>query len=158
MPNSAAEESGLRVDDIIVAVDAETIGSASELRNAIGLRGFGESVEITYNRDGETFTTSAVLGKVEVATSAGDDLHEGLQGAQFATYTTSSGVEAGVEVTNVEPNSAAAQRGMLVGDIITAVNRRAVRNVAQFREMAGDNRILFLLVRRDGRELMLQIR
>ncbi len=158
VPNSAAEKSGLKVDDIIIAVGEEKITSASELRNAIGLKGYGEAVEITYNREGKTHTTSAVLGRQEVASSVGDDIHEGLQGAQFATYTTSSGVEAGVEVTEVEPGSPAAQRGLLAGDIISAVNRRTVRNVQQFREVAGANRILFLLVQRDSRQLMLQIR
>ena len=158
VPNSAAEQSGLKVDDIIVGVDDETITSAAELRNAIGLKGYGESVKITYNREGKTRTTSAILGKQEIASSAGDEIHQGLQGAQFATYTTPSGVEAGVEVTEVEPGSPAAQRGLLAGDIISAVNRQAVRNVQQFREMAGATRILFLLVQRDNRQLMLQIR
>ena len=158
VPNSAAEKSGLKVDDIIVQVDKEKITSASELRNAIGLKGYGESVEITYNRDGETQKTTAVLGRQEVASSEGDEIHPGLQGAQFATYTTSAGAEAGVEVTEVEAGSPAAQRGLLAGDIISAVNRRTVRNVQQFREMAGASRILFLLVQRDNRQLMLQIR
>ena len=156
--NSAAEESGLKVDDIIVAVDDDEITSASELRNAIGLKGSGESVDITYVRDGKTRETSAVLGEQAVASSVGDEIHPGLQGAQFATHTGSSGADAGVEVTEVEPSSPAAQRGLLAGDVISAVNRQAVRNVQQFRELAGGSRILFLLVQRDNRQLMLQIR
>ena len=158
VPDSAAEKSGLKVDDIIVSVDDEKITSASELRNAIGLKGFGESVEITYDRDGKTRTTSAVLGRQEVASSVGDEIHPGLDGAQFATYVSSSGSESGVEVTEVEPGSPAAQRGLLAGDVISAVNRQVVRNVQQFREMASASRILFLLVQRDNRQLMLQIR
>jgi len=42
--------------------------------------------------------------------------------------------------------------------VITAVNRRAVRNVQQLGELARANRILFLLVQRGDRSLMLQIR
>jgi hypothetical protein len=44
------------------------------------------------------------------------------------------------------------------GDIVTQVNRRAIRNLAQFREVAVGNRILFLRVERGDRSLMLQIR
>jgi hypothetical protein len=39
-----------------------------------------------------------------------------------------------------------------------AVNRQRVQNLQQLREIAASNRILFLLVRRGDRELMLQIR
>jgi serine protease Do/serine protease DegQ len=158
VPGSAADESGLHIDDIIIAVDDDEISNASELRNAIGLRGSGEDVKITYIRDGETRVTTAVLGRAQVGRSAGTDIHPGLAGAEFSTYTTSSNVEAGVEVTAVQDGSAAAQRGIRTGDIITAVNRRAIRNVQQLREIAGTNRILFLLVQRGERSLMLQIR
>ena len=158
VPGSAAEKSGLRVDDIIVAVDGNKISDASKLRNAIGLKGSGENVEITYIRDGKTKSTTAVLDQQQVARSAGTDIHPGLQGAQFATFTTSSGAEGGVEVTSVEDGSPAAQRGIRSGDVITAVNRRAIRNVQQLSELARANRILFLLVQRGDRSLMLQIR
>jgi serine protease Do/serine protease DegQ len=158
VPGSAAAESGLRVDDIIIAINEEKIADASELRNAIGLKGSGEDVEITYIRNGDTNVTTAVLGTAEVARSAGTDIHPGLAGAEFSTYTTSSGAEGGVEVTSVADGSAAAQRGIREGDVITAVNRRTIRNVQQLRDIAAANRILFLLVQRGDRSLMLQIR
>jgi len=158
VPGSAADESGLRVDDIIISVNDEDIADASELRNAIGLMGSGEDVDITFIRDGDTTTTTAVLGQAQVARSAGTDIHPGLAGAAFSTYTSASGSEGGVEVTTVEDGSAAAQRGIRSGDVITAVNRRSIRNVQQLRELAAANRILFLLVQRGDRSLMLQIR
>jgi serine protease Do/serine protease DegQ len=158
VPGSAAEKSGLKVDDIIVAVDGNKIDDASKLRNAIGLMGSGEDVNITYIRDGTTKTTTAILQQQQAALSDGTDIHPGLEGAQFATFTTSSGSESGIEVTGVEDGSPAAQRGIRAGDVITAVNRRAVRNVQQLGELARANKILFLLVQRGDRSLMLQIR
>ena len=158
VPGSAAEESGLKVDDIIIAVNDETISNATELRNAIGLKGSGESVDIRYIRDGKTRKTEATLGRAEVASAAGDDIHPGLTGAQLATYRTANGAEGGVEITAVAAGSPAAQRGLRDGDVVTQVNRRGVRNLAQFREVAVGNRILFLRVERGDRSLMLQIR
>jgi len=61
-------------------------------------------------------------------------------------------------VTEVEAGSAAAQRGLRPGDLIVAVNRRPVRDLQQLQEIADTNRILFLLVERGNRSLMLQIR
>ena len=48
--------------------------------------------------------------------------------------------------------------GCISGDIITAVNRRRVVDLQQLTEIARENRILFLLVQRGDRALMLQIR
>jgi len=155
-PGSAAEDSGLQVDDIIVAVNDKKISDASELRNAIGLMGSGEDIDISYIRDGKTRNIKAKLGQQSVARSTGTDIHPGLAGATFTSSTaTNSG---GVEVTEVASGSPAAQRGLRAGDIITAVNRRSIRNLQQLEELAADNRILFLLVRRGDRALMLQIR
>jgi S1-C subfamily serine protease len=66
--------------------------------------------------------------------------------------------DSGVEVAEVSPGSPAAQRGLRAGDIITAVNRSRVRNVQDLATIAENNRILFLLVQRGDRSLMLQIR
>ena len=41
----------------------------------------------------------------------------------------------GVEVSAVEEGSPAAQRGLRAGDVITAINRRSVRNLQQLREL-----------------------
>ena len=71
---------------------------------------------------------------------------------------TRTGSRAGIEVTSVEPNSPAAQRGLRDGDIIVAVNRLAVRTIADLIRIASENDILFLLVQRGERQLMLQIR
>ncbi len=158
VPGSAAEDSGLRVDDIIIAVNEEKISNATELRNAIGLKGSGENVEISYIRDGETRSTTAKLGQANVASAAGEDVHPGLTGAQLATFRAANGVEAGVEITAVAGGSPAAQRGLRDGDIVTQVNRREVNNLTQLREEAVGYRILFLRVERGDRSLMLQIR
>jgi Do/DeqQ family serine protease len=155
-PGSAAEEAGLHVDDIIIAVNDKKIDNSRELANAIGLKGSGEVVEIEYVRNGNTRRIRATLGQRTITESPGSDIHPGLQGARFAT--SNANVSGGIEVTEVEPDSSAAQRGLRSGDTIVAVNRQQVRNLQQFQEIADANRILFLLVQRGDRSLMLQIR
>ncbi len=155
-PGSAAEKAGIQVDDIIVRVDDEKIDNSRELANAIGLKGSGEKVQIEFVRDGRSRVVAAELGQQEVSRSAGGDVHPGLEGAQFAS--TSTTATRGVEVTEVEPGSPAAQRGLRSGDLITAVNRQPVQNLGELREIAAESNILFLLVQRGDRALMLQVR
>lgn len=154
--DSAAEQAGLQVDDIIVRVDQRTINGSRELATAIGLKGSGEQVEIEYIRDGRRRTVTATLGERSLRQIAGADIHPGLSGSQFGTQSATG--TGGVEVADVEPGSPAAQRGLRPGDVIVAVNRVRVGNLEQLQEIAGRNQILFLLVRRDDRQLMLQIR
>ncbi len=156
VPDSAAEEAGLQVDDIIVSVDDERIDNAPALSNAIGLRASGDKVDIEYIRDGRTQRTTATLRQRQVTRSAGAEIHPGLTGADFATVATTA--TGGVEVTSVAANSPAAQRGLLGGDIIIQVNRRAVRDLRDLTEIAGGSRVLVLLIQRGDRTLMLPIR
>jgi len=155
-PDSAAEDAGLEVGDIIVAINDKKVDDASELRNTIGLLRSGDDVAIGYVRDRETRSTTAELGQQQTLASTGAELHSGLTGAQFAAASSTS--IGGVEVTEVEAGSPAAQRGLLAGDMIVEVNQRAVRSLEELAAIAADNRILFLLVQRGERSLMLQIR
>jgi serine protease Do/serine protease DegQ len=124
--------------------------------NAIGLKGSGEEVDIEYVRGGTSQNVTATLDERTVSRSDGAAIHPGLEGAQFADATATSA--GGVEVTVVEPGSTAAQRGLRTGDVITEINRRPVQNLQQLRAIAEANQILFLLVRRGDRQLMLQTR
>lgn len=155
-PDSAAEKAGLQVGDIIVAINEKTVTSAAELRNTIGLLRSGENIGIRYLRDNKSFLASAELGRRQDQLLSGANIHPGLAGATFAPASASS--DAGVEVSAVEEGSPAAQRDLRAGDVITAVNRSLVRNLSDLESVAENNRILFLLVKRGERSLMLQIR
>ncbi len=154
---SAAEDAGLQLGDIIVSVNDEKISNASELRNTIGLMRSGDPVEITYIRDGDERTARTLLGEQQTVQNVGADIHPGLAGAQFAEAET-NGRPVGVEVVEVAEGSPAAQRGLQSGDIITAVNRRKVETLAELNELAANRAILFLVVRRGDRSMMLQVR
>lgn len=156
VPGSAAEQAGLLVDDIIIRVNNKKIDSGRELSNAIGLKGVGDTVNIEIVRNGHNQEVIATLGKRTLSRSVGGDIHPGLTGALFASETASS--SAGINVTEVKPGSPAAQRGLRAGDLIVQVNRRPVQNLQQLQDIAENNSILFLLVRRGDRALMLQIR
>ena len=154
-PQSAAETAGLEVGDIIVGVNEKTVRSGPELINTIGLLRSGDVVTVRYLRDNKEFLVTAKLGRVEDQLLSGANIHPGLTGVSFAPASATS--EDGVVVTAVEEGSRAAQRDLRVGDVITAVNRILVRDLSDLQSVAEGNRILFLLVKRGERSLLLRI-
>jgi Do/DeqQ family serine protease len=160
-PDSAAEAAGIKVGDVIVAVDDEPVTSASDLRTTIGLRRSGDTVRLNIIREGDDKTLKATL--TELASSrqmAAVDINMNLAGAELQNYD-GSGQEysdRGVLVTAVEPGSPAFLRGLRVNDIIVAVNRNRVRSVDDLAEAAEGQALLVLELRRGSRDLLLQIR
>jgi Do/DeqQ family serine protease len=158
---SAAEKAGIEVGDVILSVDGQRIKSASDLRNTVGLKRSGDSVRVEVLRDGKRRQITALLS--EVATTAqvdGEDIHPGLAGAELGNHEGKADQFAGpgVLIESVEPESPAAQTGLMANDIIVSVNRIRVRNVRELQQAAGQQSLLILSIRRGNRNLLLQIR
>jgi serine protease Do/serine protease DegQ len=161
LPESAAERAGVKTGDIIRSVDGKAVNSANELRNTIGLKRSGDTVELEIMRDGRKRKLKAELGEqatqVQVAAA---EIHPGLEGAEFESLDASSPRyegQAGVLVTSVAPGSPAAQRGLRPADVIVAVNRQKVSSLSEFQEHAQGQSLL-LNIRRGNAQLLLPIR
>jgi serine protease Do len=88
-----------------------------------------------------------------------DPSETGLEGLQVSALTPEIAQQLelpatvrGVVVTNVNPNSSAAEAQLQRGDVIQEVNRQPVANVQQFRAAVRDagNQPILLLVNRGG--------
>jgi len=62
-PDSAAEQAGLRVGDVITAIDGEPVKSSSGLARLIRRKQGGDTVDIAYVREGRADSTSAELAE-----------------------------------------------------------------------------------------------
>jgi len=166
VPDSPAEEAGIRERDVIVGVNGEKIRDFAGLANAIGLRKPGEEVEVTLIRDGKRKTVTAELSERSEQAADGSGTAEGLfpslEGAKFAELTEDhplAGKVQGVVVAEIAPGSPAARAGLQQGDVITSVNRQPVKSLEDFRKLAGaDADQLLLHVRRGRGALFLLIR
>ena len=159
--DSAAEEAGIMVGDVIVAVDSKPVTSAADLRTTIGLRRTGETVRIEVVREGKNKTLKATLTELSSSQEmAAVDIHPNLVGAELVDYdgTGQEYTDRGVLVTTVEPGSPAFQRGLRADDIIVSVNRNRVRTLNDLSEAAEGQSLLVLGLRRGPRDLLLQIR
>jgi len=162
-PDSAAEDAGLEPGDVIIKVDDKDIENVNDLRNAIGLKRSGERVKIEIIRNNREIIKNAKLGEIAVEqTVQADEINSLLAGAELSDYIEDSGSmfgkPMGVIILSIEPNSNADRARLKAGDIIWAVGNMEVGNLEEFKSVTQDKDILILRVKRNGRQLIIQMR
>ncbi|MEM9529625.1 MAG: Do family serine endopeptidase [Pseudomonadota bacterium] len=148
---SGAEEAGLKIDDVIIAVDGQSIDNFNDLRNVIGLRRPGEGVELQVVRDGKTRTFNATLGarqpaQIAQAEPEREDVLGGVRLSEIPDDHPLSGEVDGVMVEAVARGSEAQSKGLQPGDIIVAINRADVESLADANQiLSGEAKDRYLL-------------
>ena len=129
---SAAEEAGIKVDDIITAINDTEVRSVSQLQEQINRYAPGESVKVTYYRDNKSHTATVKLldskGTTKVRMKGTvDELGCKLETAEadlLKKLRLSSGVQVS-EITNGRFKSAGIKDGFIISDINNARVRSA---------------------------------
>jgi Do/DeqQ family serine protease len=151
---SAAEKAGIKAGDVITAVNGKPVKDASALRNTIGLLRIGDRVDVALLRDGKPRRVTAVIGERDAeAESKAAGMHEGLQGAELV-----DAQGGGVLIRSVAEGSPAAQRGLRSNDVILAVGRTRVANLADFQRATEGASAFVVQIRRGSAMLVIPIR
>ncbi|QLE86934.1 DegQ family serine endoprotease [Shewanella sp. Scap07] len=156
MPDSAADDAGIKSGDIIVSVNGRSIKSFQELRAKIATMGAGAKVELSLIRDGDKETVSATLGEASQSSESAAgaaDIHPMLAGATLENNSK------GVEISEVAQGSPAAASGLQSGDIIVGVNRTKIDDLKSLRaELKEQQGAVALKLRRGNSNLYLVLR
>ncbi|MBN9510401.1 MAG: trypsin-like peptidase domain-containing protein [Alphaproteobacteria bacterium] len=146
----------IRVGDIILQVDGEDVSDPRALARLVVRDDTGAIMPVVLLRDGVRHTVNltvgetvndpkramAMLGRMETEMMAATPSNPGMTLAPMSTkLRTKFGLrddQAGVVVTAVEPNSAAANEKIVPGDVIVAVRHRAVRMPADVERALWD--------------------
>jgi serine protease Do len=162
---SPASRAGVRSGDVIVRYDGKPVESPRALPPLVANTEVGKAVDLGIVRDGTAQTLSVTVGKLadtrEARAGSGPEgrATERL-GLELQPLTPELarrlGVKGdrGVVVTDVRPDSPAAQAGIAPGDVIREVNRRPVKGLEEVEQaMAGPAGALgavLLRLERDG--------
>jgi serine protease Do/serine protease DegQ len=150
---SAAEKAGIKAGDVITAINGRPVKDASALRNSIGLLRIGDRVDVALLRDGKPRRVTAVVSERDAQAEAhASGLHEGLEGTDLVD------AQGGVLIRSVAEGSPAAQRGLRANDLIIAVGRTRVANVAEFRRATEGATAFVVQIRRGNAMLVIPIR
>lgn len=137
MKGSPAEKAGLRQGDILVTFDGKEVKDARQLQLAVGEAPIGKQVVAEIFRDGKLQKINLQLASGESAEarkprSAKETANWlGLDVDDLPRSKAQAGI-AGVIVTAVEPDSAAASSGLQRGDIIISVNQRKTGSLPEY--------------------------
>ena len=150
MPDSPADDAGLKPGDVITSVNKKKVKKAADVRLHIGLLPVGEKVVFEILREGKRKKLTAVIApRAEVARNP-SAINPRLKGVSIGDIEEDSpyfGRIEGVVVVEIERASHAWNSGMRQGDIITSVNREPVKNLSTFlKAVDGKNNSLLLRI------------
>jgi serine protease Do len=159
---SAADEAGLKRNDIIIEFDGESVESETHFRNKVAEKKPGETAKIVVLRDGRRQTLTVTLARRPSLEEMRRQRQQGPStgGAQqlgmavqnlTADLAQQFGYEdkTGVIVARVMPGSEAAQKGIRPGYLIKEINRQEIESVDDFEraveQSSRGNNVLLLV-------------
>ncbi len=173
---SPADRAGLKMGDVILAIDGQPIHSGDELVQIVSNRKIGSELKMELLRNGKSLSTSVEVGdrneiiaeqraqnSPKVSPSAPEQAG-GVLGMSVRDLTPDQGENLqqtlhmgkpqGILVTQVVPEGFAAEVGVTRGDVLLAINHHPVASVAEFSRLQATlksgNDVLLLIARRTG--------
>ena len=139
------KKAGITAGDVITQVEGKDVASPKELARLIGAYSPGKSVDVTVWRDGKSQTIKVDLGTLPSSDKqASADPQQPAAPAKPAALAdlgltvTKSENGKGLVVTDVDPDSDAADRGIQPGDVITSVNSTEVNGTEDVAKAMAD--------------------
>ncbi|WP_293211696.1 DegQ family serine endoprotease [Parvibaculum sp.] len=163
-PGGPAAAAGIETGDIVLAFDGRNIETMRDLPRVVAEAAIGSSADVQIFRDGETLTRRIEVARLENDDDEEADSPETEPAAPEKTVVLGLGLSEldddlrrrfgvseetdGVLVTDVDPLSAAAEKGVRPGDVIVQVAQRAVSSpqeveaIVLSEEKGGRNSVL----------------
>ena len=182
-----AEKAGMQIGDLVKTVNGEPVKSPTDLTRRIANVGVGEKVQVGVLRNNKvvTLTLTAALrpGEDELNNIRGgksdQDSGNGPTGTASKTppvvgmslkvltpenrkaYGVGADIS-GLVITDLDPDSDGAQKGLKPGDVIVLANNQPMTSPADFARVVGELQkegrpSILLLVDRDGRNIALPL-
>ncbi|MDP4680662.1 MAG: Do family serine endopeptidase [Cyclobacteriaceae bacterium] len=129
----AADDAGLEVGDVVVAIDGEQVTKTAELQEKVALHRPGDKIQVDLIRDGKKKTVQAILkntlGTTKTVSSSNNFV---IQGASFEDVSKKDKekyeIEGGAKIVELEGGKWK-DAGLKEGFIITGIDKRKINDV-----------------------------
>ncbi len=163
VPNSPAARAGLKLSDLIVSIDGQTIEDPNAFDYRFATRPIGGTAEVDVQRGGKTLKLNVPLetapdtGRNEIVLTG----RSPFQGAKVANISPAVADELhldadiqGVVVTGLTDDGTAANVGFQKGDIIVAVNNQKISKTVDLERVTRDaSRLWRITLVRGGQQI-----
>jgi len=154
--NSPADKAGIKRGDLIIEIDDKSIKDANDLKNIVGNKTPGKTIEVKYERNAKIQDTKIVLANMDkslntetkLAHIKGLNLEE-LTDSVRQKYQIPSHIK-GVLIAGVKTGSPAHELGFMPGDIVVQVNQASIENIEDLKTALSDKKKKVVFVNRNG--------
>ena len=172
VPDGPAKEAGLQSGDVITSFDGTEVTDTRSLVRRVAEASEGSTVDVVVEREDGPVTLKVTLGRRELAegaagAEAGGSGSSGANSGEMLGLTVAPltddiarelGVDTGTRglvITEVDPESEAAGKGLAAGDLITEAGQQPVTSLADLDARVSEAReagrkSILLLIRRGG--------
>lgn len=161
-PDGPADKAGLQAGDVITTFDGDDIPASSDLPHVVGLVAPGTTVPVEVVRDKKRKTLKVKVGGLDADDSFSLSSGQGRDGqgdrlgmvveTADAEVLERFGINGGVVVREVQPDSVASSAGVIPGDIITLIGSSPIKSARAYEdtvaELSGGSSVPLRLIRR----------
>lgn len=155
MPNSPAEQAGMKSGDIITAVNNVLIKNANDVVNTIAFLRVNTEATVTVMRAGKSITFHIPITDPKKRKEMNEKMNPFLYGLGLRDIHVESpihGSVSGVLVLSVEEDSNAWRADLLPGDVIISANQQKITDIAGFKKIVANAKddLLLNILRNSG--------
>jgi serine protease Do len=168
---TAADQAGLKVGDVVVAVDGVPVTTSGQMKNAVGAKQPGQKLALTILRNGSKMDMTATLHTPKeeqktadaaspVAAHGPESPLSGLTLAPIPPDNKLFGKVTGLYVQNIRTGSGAEEAGLQQGDIITSIDKKPVstpQDIARVVQAQKSDKPVLLRVQRGESAMFLAV-
>ena len=151
---SPADKAGLQQYDLITKFDGKEVENMSQFRTAVAFSPYGKKIPLEIIRNGKPMKLEVVLDKNYQPSDTPQELDQKILDEIGLTLSDNKGK---ITVANVEQGSLAYSAGFMPGDVIVAINRKHVKNVAEANKIINKSNKLLFTINRNGRDFIVVI-
>ena len=155
LPNSPAEKSGLKENDIIIALNKTPIKTSAEVKNLVAVVRVGEPATMSIIRDNKLLEIKVSPSDKIPKEKKDTNLLNGISIEKSDVISINGKHIQGAKVLAVKSGTPAWLSGIQKSDLITEINRKKFKSLERLLKSAKTKKMLLLTILRHNQKLLL---